>query len=553
MIELYALKARLRVDRGEILTAGMAKTARVRIEFSSDWDDLAKTAVFATETVTVDVALTSASCEIPHEVLATAGANVRVGVYGVGSGGIALPTIWADLGLVKPGADPSGDVSTDPTLPVWAQIEAAIGSLDELTTTAKNTLVAAINEAAKTGSGATGMELRVADGYIQYSTDGEAWENLIAVAELKGETGARGPQGETGPQGPKGDTGAQGPAGPQGETGPQGLQGETGPQGPQGDTGPQGTAGPQGDPGPKGDPGSDASVTQASIAAALGYTAADAGKLLGVGEDGAAGPVERENFICTITGSGTASSPYACDKTTAEIAQAAAAGKVVYALSGSICYPVTIANAGMVRFEVLNGVNDTGFVLLPNGSMTKFQNKLQATSDRVTSLSAASTDAQYPSAKCVYEAVQSAGGGGGEVWELIDEITLQADVASYTLAHVAAWRKIKLLWRKPYKNAGSGNNWLGIHTGSTMNVRAMFPGDAIKAQNADVIVDVSGFFCIEERHGNNMATTTAVARSAQQDILGDITGDSVLRIDMDATFAAAFDGTGKITVYGVKA
>ena len=68
-----------------------------------------------------------------------------------------------------------------------------------------------------------------------------------------------------------------------------------------------------------------------------------------------------------------------------------------------------------------------------------------------------------------------------------------------------------------------------------------------------MIVDVSGFFCIEERHGNNMATTTAVARSAQQDILGDITGDSVLRIDMDATFAAAFDGTGKVTVYGVKA
>lgn len=247
------------------------------------------------------------------------------------------------------------------------------------------------------------MALRVEGGYIQYSTDGEAWENLIAVAELKGETGARGPQGETGPQGPKGDvgdTGPQGPKGDTGETGPQGLQGEAGPQGPKGDTGPQGTAGPQG---PKGDPGSDASVTQESIANALGYTAADAGKLLGVGEDGAVGPVERENFICTITGSGTESSPYACDKTTAEIAQAAAAGKVVYALSGSICYPVTIANAGMVRFEVLNGVNDTGFVLLPNGIMTKFQNKLQATSDRVTSLSAASTDAQYPSAKCVYD------------------------------------------------------------------------------------------------------------------------------------------------------
>ena len=132
---------------------------------------------------------------------------------------------------------------------------------------------------------------------------------------------------------------------------------------------------------------------------------------------------EQELFICTITGSGTESSPYACDKTTADIMQAAAAGKLVYALGGSICYPVTIASAGMVRFEVLNGVNDTGFMLIPNGTITKFQNKLQATSGRVTSLSAASTDAQYPSAKCVWDALQEVG-GGGETWELIKAITI---------------------------------------------------------------------------------------------------------------------------------
>lgn len=400
MIELYALKARLRVDRNEILTAGMAKAARVRIDFSRDWDNLAKTAVFATETVTVDVAeaaWTDGVCEIPHEVLATAGANVRVGLYGAGADGTALPTIWADLGLVRDGADPSGDASTDPTLPVWAQIEAAIGSLSDLTTEAKSTLVAAINEAAKTGSGAGGMALRVADGYIQYSTDGETWTNLIAVAELKGETGARGPQGETGP---KGETG---PQGPQGDPGAKGAPGD------KGDKGDKGDPGDKGDKGDKGDPGSDASVTQDSIANALGYTSADAGKLLGIGEDGTAGPVERELFICTITGSGTASAPYACDRTTADIVLAKNAGKVIYAYDGTIFYPATVVNGAMVRFEVLNGVNDIGYMLIANGTMTKIRIQLQETSNRVTELSAASTNSQYPGAKCVWDAIQAAG------------------------------------------------------------------------------------------------------------------------------------------------
>ena len=423
MIILTATKARLIADGTELLTEGMSKTVYVCFECSRDWDGLAKTAVFATETVTVDVAeaaWTDGVCEIPHEVLTTAGANVRVGLYGAGADGTVLPTIWADLGLVRDGADPSGDASTDPTLPVWAQIAAAIGSLSDLTTEAKDTLVAAINEAAKTGSGAGGMALRVEGGYIQYSTYGETWENLIAVADLKGETGARGPQG---PAGPQGETGPQGPAGPQGETGPQGPagpQGETGPQGPagpQGETGPQGEAGPKG---PKGDPGSDASVTQESIAAALGYTAADAGKMLGIGEDGSAGPVERELFICTITASGGA---YTCDRTTADIVLAKNAGKVIYAYDGTVFYPSTVVNGAAVRFEVLNGVNDIGYTLLANGTMARINVQLQQTSNRVTSMSESSTDAQYPSAKCVWDALQEVG-GGGETWELIKAITI---------------------------------------------------------------------------------------------------------------------------------
>ena len=157
MINIYCAKARAALTSPpELLTAGMAKTVTVRLDFSCDWDGLTKTAVFTDGWRTVDV-LESAwenSCvDIPHEVLQTAGRNVRVGVYGCDSNGTALPTIWAELGRVRHGADPAGDESTEPAVPMWGQIQDQIGSLADLSTAAKDNLVAAINEAAKTGSG----------------------------------------------------------------------------------------------------------------------------------------------------------------------------------------------------------------------------------------------------------------------------------------------------------------------------------------------------------------------------------------------------------------
>ena len=53
--------------------------------------------------------------------------------------------------------------------------------------------------------GAGSMALRVADGYIQYSADGgSTWQNLIAVADLKGADGAPGKDGPTGAPGKDG-------------------------------------------------------------------------------------------------------------------------------------------------------------------------------------------------------------------------------------------------------------------------------------------------------------------------------------------------------------
>lgn len=213
MIQIHVNKASAHLcSQPELLTAGMAKAVSVQFVFSDDWDGLTKTAVFTNGRATVDVLAANWDGDtvmVAPEVLAVPGRYVRVGVYGTNASGVVLPTVWVTLGKVQPAAEPSGDASTDPTLPVWAQLQEIIGDLNNLTTKAKENLVAAINEAAKTGSGGAGsIDLRTADGYIQYSNDGgETWENLIALADLKGEDGAPGMPGTDGKDGASGQDG----------------------------------------------------------------------------------------------------------------------------------------------------------------------------------------------------------------------------------------------------------------------------------------------------------------------------------------------------------
>ena len=122
--------------------------------------------------------------------------------------------------IVHKRAKPAGYVYTPTDQLTLQTIQRQIGDLADLTTEAKDTLVAAINEAARTGGGAGSMDLRVADGYIQYSTDGgSTWQNLIAVADLKGADGAKGDKGDTGVPGPAGAPGKDGAPGAAGQDG----------------------------------------------------------------------------------------------------------------------------------------------------------------------------------------------------------------------------------------------------------------------------------------------------------------------------------------------
>ena len=150
----------------ELLTAGMSKAVTVQFVFSPEWDGLTKTAVFSNGKNTVDVLAANwdgDTVPVPHEVLAVPGRHARVGVYGADESGVVLPTVWVSLGKVQPGADPSGDETADPSLPVWAQLQKQIGDLDDLQTYNKGNLVDAINEARSSG-GSGGGGYTIGDG-----------------------------------------------------------------------------------------------------------------------------------------------------------------------------------------------------------------------------------------------------------------------------------------------------------------------------------------------------------------------------------------------------
>ena len=143
-IDVHATHAVVRQQKP--LTVGLVG-AKVRFSFGEDWDGLVKTAVFRQGDVTVDAVNVSGESIIPWEVLTHPGLPVQIGICGINSDGtVVIPTLWAETEPVQPGADPSGDTSAAATLPVYQQILAQIGPLDQLDTEAKDNLVEAINE-----------------------------------------------------------------------------------------------------------------------------------------------------------------------------------------------------------------------------------------------------------------------------------------------------------------------------------------------------------------------------------------------------------------------
>ena len=150
------------------------------------------------------VKLVDGQAEIPNILLTMAG-TINVYVYP------ADRTVFATALWVMAREKPDDYVYTETEVLSYKTLDEKIGDLAELTTTARENLVVAINEAATKGMAS--IYMRVAEGYIEYSGDGVNWTQLIAVAELKGDKGDPGAQGIQGIQGEKGDKGDKGDPG----------------------------------------------------------------------------------------------------------------------------------------------------------------------------------------------------------------------------------------------------------------------------------------------------------------------------------------------------
>mgnify|MGYP002732846957 CR=1 FL=1 len=223
-----------------------------KFAFDAEWEAYEnKTARFVYNNSYVDVVFTGNECPVP---IISGTYFFNIGVY-AGNLHTTTPARVPCKKSILCGSESESSASQEVKNKFLDVLDKRTGDLGDLQTTAKDNLVAAINEVALAG-GAGSMDLRVADGYIQYSTDsGSTWTNLIAVADLKGADGSQGPKGEpgakgepgekgdTGAQGAKGDAGAIGPAGPQGPAGAPGKDGADGAPGKNGANGSNGKDG----------------------------------------------------------------------------------------------------------------------------------------------------------------------------------------------------------------------------------------------------------------------------------------------------------------------
>lgn len=94
----------------------------MRFEFSDDWDGLTRTAVFRAGDESRSVLLDNSNeALIPWEVLRRPNLQLFCGVYGTRNGGAVLPTIWADMGAIFRGTEPSEEEAQPPTPDIWEQ------------------------------------------------------------------------------------------------------------------------------------------------------------------------------------------------------------------------------------------------------------------------------------------------------------------------------------------------------------------------------------------------------------------------------------------------
>lgn len=133
-----------------------------------------------------DVVFTGNTATLP---VLTASGWVSVGLYAGDIHTSRAARLLALSSVLTPGGSPAA-----PAEDVYAQIMA---KLNELSTVSPEDIAKAVEDYLAEHPAAS-ASMRVEGGYIQFSGDGKNWDNVVALANLKGPKGATGPQGPAG-------------------------------------------------------------------------------------------------------------------------------------------------------------------------------------------------------------------------------------------------------------------------------------------------------------------------------------------------------------------
>ena len=134
-ITLKVNGAEIRASVAGTLTSGMVGIP-VTIEYDEAWEGLTKNLVCRCSKSGFDdeeyrsILNVGNTSVVAHEVM-QAGKHLWLGVEGYSPDGtLVIPTTWAMCGVIQRGANTGDDLSADPTLPVWGQLQAQIGRIE---------------------------------------------------------------------------------------------------------------------------------------------------------------------------------------------------------------------------------------------------------------------------------------------------------------------------------------------------------------------------------------------------------------------------------------
>lgn len=231
-----------------------------KFAFDAEWEAYEnKTARFCYNNSYVDVVFTGNECPVP---IISGTYFFNIGVY-AGNLHTTTPARVPCKKSILCGNESESSASQEVKNEFLDVLDKRTGDLDKLQTTAKDNLVAAINEAARTGGGESDHSKLI-------NRDAQDQHPIGAIAGLADALAGKQPKGDylTADKLQSATDAALAQAKASGVF--------DGAPGAKGDPGEKGDPGAKGDPGEKGDPGSDASVTKQNITNALGYTPANA-------------------------------------------------------------------------------------------------------------------------------------------------------------------------------------------------------------------------------------------------------------------------------------